>query len=324
MRSSRISVGGQSKGVAIALVGTFCWSTTSIIMRTLLSNTAIAPLTLAVWRDVVVALALGAVLSLAGPTVLRIRVTDVPFLLLHGGVALAAMNGLWTFSVAMNGAALATVLVYVAPAINVLIGWLFLHEGISGWKVCAVALGITGVALIATLGRGPTVGLGGKGILVGVGTGAAFALFGLTGKIAAKRFANTWTATFYGFVFAAAALFLLQKLTHSPGYPLRPRELAGLALLALPTLLGYGLFSASLRHLSTTVASLVASLEPALTAAMAVTLLGERMLPGQWIGGGLILGGVFLTQVAPPEQERPPLPEAPEPLLPFRRGDPHL
>ncbi len=322
MRSRPLRAGGRSKGAALALVGTFCWSTTSIILRTLLSDTAIAPLTLAAWRDVAVALALGAALTLAQPRALKIGTSDVPLLILHGGIALAAMNGFWVFSVALNGAALATVLVYVAPAINVLIGWLFLGEGISGWRGAAVGLGLGGVALIAVVGSRPEAGLGAGGILVGLGAGAGFALFGLTGKMASKRLANTWTGTFYGFVFAAAALLVVEAVAHTRGYPLEARDLAGLALLALPTLLGYGLFSASLRYLSPTVASLVASLEPALTAVLAVTLLGERMLPGQWIGGGLILGGVFLTQVAPPEQGRPAVPEAPEPLLPLPREDP--
>jgi len=159
-------------------------------------------------------------------------------------------------------------------------------------------------------------------LAVGLGTGGAFALFGLTGKAASRRFTSTWTATFYGFGFAAAALLLAGAFVRSPAYPLVPRDLAGLGLLAVPTLLGYGLFSASLRNLSPAVASLVASLEPALTALLAVMLLGERMLPAQWIGGGLILVGVFLTQAAPSDQGRPAVPEAPEPLLPVGGVEP--
>jgi DME family drug/metabolite transporter len=322
MRSLWVQARGPSKGLAVALAGTVAWSTTAIIIRTILSKTAVAPLALAAWRDVVVTLALGLGLSLVQPRGLRIRGADLPFLVLHGGVVLAAMNGLWTVSVALNGAALATVLVYVAPAINVLIGWVFLREGISGWKIVAVALGICGVALIAGVTRGRATGSV-EGVLVGVGSGAAFALFGLTGKIASRRLASTWTGTFYGFAFAAAALLLAQGLTRSAGYPFQPGMVAGLGLLALPTLLGYGLFSASLRYLSPTVASLVASLEPALTAVWAVALLGERMLLDQWVGGGLILVGVFLTQLAPPEPERPTVPEAPEPLVSLPRGNPH-
>jgi drug/metabolite transporter (DMT)-like permease len=115
----------------IALAGTAAWATTAIIMRTLMQGLNMAPLTLAVWRDVPVVAVLWLVLRVAAPHMLRIRRSDVPFLLLHGGLSLAAMNALWALSLGHNGATLSTFLIYLAPGVSALGGWALLHESIT-------------------------------------------------------------------------------------------------------------------------------------------------------------------------------------------------
>jgi len=69
-----------------------------------------------------------------------------------------------------------------------------------------------------------------------------------------------------------------------------------LLVLAVPTILGYGLYAASLRYLQASVAGLIASLEPVLTAVMAILILREYLLPLQWLGAALILTAVFTVQ----------------------------
>jgi len=61
-----------------------------------------------------------------------------------------------------------------------------------------------------------------------------------------------------------------------------------------PTLGGFGLYTLSLRYLPTTVASLIATLEPAFTAIWAYFLLNEVMVETQIFGGLLVLMGVIL------------------------------
>jgi len=62
-----------------------------------------------------------------------------------------------------------------------------------------------------------------------------------------------------------------------------------LALLGLgPTIGGYGLYTLSLSYLPMSVASLIATLEPAFTAMLAYAFLAERMTVSQ-IGGSLLI-----------------------------------
>jgi drug/metabolite transporter (DMT)-like permease len=60
-----------------------------------------------------------------------------------------------------------------------------------------------------------------------------------------------------------------------------------------PTIGGFGLYTYSLSYLPAGVANLIASMEPALTAAIAYLFLGEQMTSVQWLGSGLILVSVL-------------------------------
>lgn len=63
-----------------------------------------------------------------------------------------------------------------------------------------------------------------------------------------------------------------------------------------PTLGGFGLYTLSLRSLTSTVANLIATLEPAFTAIWAYILFNEQLNVIQWTGSILILTGVILLR----------------------------
>jgi len=105
----------------------------------------------------------------------------------------------------------------------------------------------------------------------------------------------------YGFLFAAGGLGLANVLTQPPQtFVSLGRAWDGwfiLATLALvPTVAGFGLYTLSLRYLPASAAGLIASLEPVLTAIMAIFLLKEWLDGWQWSGAGLILVAVVLAQ----------------------------
>jgi len=80
------------------------------------------------------------------------------------------------------------------------------------------------------------------------------------------------------------------------------------ALAVGPTVGGYGLYTVSLTYLPASVANLIATLEPAMTASLAYILLGERLSVPQLIGSALIIGGVIvlrLSEGSAAQQEAP-------------------
>jgi len=288
-----------TRGYTIALVGIALWSTTAVFIRYLSEQYHLPPLVLAFWRDlfVTLSLALGLGLvrrSLLAPAGLR---RHLPFLLLYG-LVLAVFNALWTTSVSLNGAAVSTVLAYSAPAFTALLGWRLFRERLNAAKIGAVVLCIAGCVLVAGAYDLAAWQVNPVGIAVGLVAGLAFAGYSLMGKAAAQRGLSAWTSMVYTFGFATCFLLLLQRpatiLWLGP-------HLAGWGVLALlavgPTVGGYGLYTLSLEYLPASVASLLATLEPPLTALWAYLVLAERLTGVQLIGTGVILAGVVLLRI---------------------------
>jgi DME family drug/metabolite transporter len=283
----------MTKGYAIALTATTLWATTGILISYLLTHYAIAPLTLACWRDVIVSSVLVIVLAVVRPSLLRIRRQDIPFFAVYGFFGVAVFNALWVYSVDFNGATLAVVLVYTGPAfVAIAAHWLF-HEAITHLKILAVTLSLVGCILVTGAYDLTQLQLNPLGVLCGVGVGVGFAFYSIFGKLSAPRY-NPWTATAYSFGFGAFFLLLTQRPIQLISMGDAP--LGWLTLFVLgagPTLGGFALYTASLRYLPVSVASLIATLEPVITAIMAFFLLGERLSTVQLTGGLLILFGVI-------------------------------
>jgi DME family drug/metabolite transporter len=283
----------MTKGYIIALTATTLWATTGILISYLLTYYAIAPLTLACWRDVIVSSVLAVILAAVKPSLLRIRRQDIPFFAAYGFFGVAVFNALWVYSVDFNGATLAVVLVYTGPAfVAIAAHWLF-HEAITHLKILAVTLSLVGCILVTGAYDLAQSQLNPLGVLCGVGVGVGFAFYSIFGKLSAPRY-NPWTATAYSFGFGAFFLLLTQRPTQLISMGNAP--LGWLTLFVLgagPTLVGFTLYTVSLRYLPVSVASLIATLEPVITAVMAFFLLGERLSAIQVVGALLILFGVI-------------------------------
>jgi drug/metabolite transporter (DMT)-like permease len=299
-----------TRGYTIALIAALILSTTAIFIRYLTENYRLPALILAFWRDLFVVLVLAAALAVLGRlSLLRIDRQHLLYFVIYG-LVLALFNSLWTLSVALNGASVATVLVYCSAAFTALLGWMFLKESLGWMKMAAVVLSIGGCVLVADALNTAAWQVNLTGILTGIAAGLLYAIYSLMGRSGSQNGLNTWTILFYTFSFATGFLLLFNLI---PGGPLPgsaevPAELlwlgrsvAGWGILFMlsagPTLAGYGMYVLSMSYLPSSVANLIVSTEPAFTAVIAYFVLGE-MLTGVQIGGSLmILAGVVLLRI---------------------------
>lgn len=290
-----------SRGYIICFAGTIMWSTTGILIRYLTETFALPPLILAVWRDLFVTLGLLVGLALLRPLALAAGRANLLFLLGYGFVV-SLFNASWTFSVALNGAAVATVMAYSAPAYTALLGWRLFNEKLGWLKVAVILASILGCALVAGAFDPTAWRLNVAGVFTGLFSGLMFAVYNLMGKFADRRGLNSWTTLMYAFGFATLFLFAYNVAFGSVSELLWLGGAASgwlvLILLGIgPTIGGYGLYTLSLSYLPMTVASLIATLEPAFTAALAYFFLGERMTLPQLLGSALILAGVIILRL---------------------------
>jgi len=284
-------------------------STTAIFIRYLTQTYQIPALVLAFWRDLFVALTLLPVLRMIRPGLLRVKRADLRYLIIYG-LVLAIFNSLWTLSVALNGAAISTVLAYCSAGFTALLGWWFLKERLDWAKIVAVILSLSGCVLVSDALNLAAWSANLIGILTGILSGLLYAIYSLMGRSASQRELNPWTTLLYTFGFAAVFLlsfnllpgdFVPGKAIHATDLLWLGNSLAGwgilLFLAAGPTLAGFGTYNVSLSYLPSSVANLIVSLEPAITAGMAYILFGELLNGIQVIGSLMILTGVVFLRI---------------------------
>jgi drug/metabolite transporter (DMT)-like permease len=212
------------------------------------------------------------------------------------GVCLAAHFGLWNASLGLTTVAAATTLVSMAP-LFVGFGSVFLGEPPTSRAWAGIVLATAGAVAI---GAGDAAGFGsGSRALLGdvlAFAGAlAMAAYLLLGRVARRRLpVSTYAASVYGV--AAAALLPACLLTGSAlgGY----RAGAWLALAGVvigPQLLGHTVFNGLLATVSASVVAVVLLLEPVIATVLAWWLFDELPGPWLWVGGPMVLAGVWLA-----------------------------
>lgn len=281
------------RGYLFVLAATVCWSTSGTFIRIILQSYALSAWTLAFWRDLFtfgMFLAVG-LLSRAG---LRVARRDLIPLAAMGAISIGIFHVLWARAVVMIPIAVATVLNYTAPIFVVLFAWILWRERPGRRQAPALALAFLGCLLVTGAYNFADARLNWPGLLIGLSTGATYGSFTIFGKSALRRY-DTWTVLTYAFGFATLTLLVLRPGAALPMFTRPAGAWASLAALSLvSTVSGFGLYTSGLKYLSASAASITATLEPVMAAALAFALLGELIGPVQMLGGALVIGAVIL------------------------------
>ncbi|HET9222105.1 MAG TPA: DMT family transporter, partial [Roseiflexaceae bacterium] len=290
---------GSNTGYALSIAAPLIWATTGVLIKYLLEMGA-PRLPIAFWRDAAIAVVcLGGLLALR-PSALRVGRRELRGFALTGVISVGLYHALWVTSIDLNGAAVATVLIYTFPAFVTLGAWLFFHEPIRRPQIAALALALIGCALVVRAYDPAVLQVSWLGVLVGLSTGITHAGYVLFSQRAVQSH-SPWVSLAYTMLFGTLALLAMNLLA-------APRELFAigdtalpwLVLLALalgPTLGGYALFTAALRYVPGRIASLIAVVEAPASALLAVLFLGEHMEWRQLLGLALILGAIGLPRL---------------------------
>jgi len=295
-----------SRGYFIAITATVLWSTTGVLISYLSKNYQLPSLVLAFWRDLFVSFGMLVGLLAFSRTRFHLDRNQWPFMIFYG-LTLAIFNSMWTFSVQYNGAAVATVLAFSSPAMTAILSRIIFKENFSPIKIISILLSLVGTILVSGAIDPSAWKLNPAGIIFGLLTGLFFAFYNLEGKHASDQSIDSWTAMLYSFSAAAIFLFLfnISANTFAGKFALADlmwlgNSVSGWSILfflgVVPTLGGFGLYTLSLRYLPPTVTSLVATLEPALTAIWSYIFLSEILTGIQLIGSLILFTGVILLR----------------------------
>lgn len=292
-----------TRGGLAVMAAAACFSTLPVLGKLALgAGAALWPMV--AWRFVGGAAVAWAALLLAGA---RLPDRKGTLVLLALGVLYGAVGLAFLASLRWIPATTASLVFYTYPAAVLVLAALFLDERITPGRLASLALAVTGCAL--------TAGIGG---LHGGWTGVLLVLLsvgGLSVYITASRHVmegrpagGSAAVVLTGAALTVGAAALARGGLDLGGGVEAAAWTAAMAVVA--TALPLTLFLAGIRRVGAGTASLLATVEPALTAVLAALLLDERLAPLQYLGGALILAGVLRLRMERPlaaGEERPAL-----------------
>lgn len=281
--------GQRTAGYALLLLAASLWGLIGPVAR-FAFEAGVTPLEVAFWRASLAWVPFG--LHAVAIRQTRVEPRHLPRIGLFGVLCIGVFYAAFQVTVEAGGAALASILLYTAPAWVVLMAHVLLSECATPRKILAVGLTLAGVALIAQGGGGVLRAGGVSGIAIAMGllSGFAYALYFIFGKGVLRRY-PTPTLFLYVMPVGAAALLPFVEFVHKT-----PQ--AWLALIALAVVCTYFAFLAyyaGLRHLEASRAAVVVTIEPVVATVIAWWWWDERFGAIGLAGGAFILGGVLLV-----------------------------
>ena len=223
-------------------------------------------------------------------------------LMVLAGLMLAGDLALWHLSITMTSVAKATLFNNCAPVFVALLGWMLFRERIRLGLVVALAVSLSGMALLISDGLLPAIGSHQdgqwRGDAIAVSTAAFYAVY----LMVVKRLRATHSTSVIMAGSSAAAALALAVAAWFEGGPMLPSSAWGwgivLALGVACHVIGQGLITHALAHLPVTFSSIGLLVQPVAAAALAWILFGEALGPLQWLGGTLALVGITLARRA--------------------------
>lgn len=212
------------------------------------------------------------------------------------GLFFACDLGVWHWSITYTSVANSTLLANLAPIFVTLAGWVLYRQSVTRTFLVGMVAAIAGMFILV----GPNFAIGGTR-LAGDALGALTAVFyaGYMLSIKSARDAGASTARLMAWSTTITAIALLPVALLSP-QPMLPQAAQGwivLAGLALVTqILGQGLIAYAFAHLPAALSSVSLLIQPVMAALFAWALFGEAIGIAQFVGGSIVLAGIWLAK----------------------------
>ncbi|WP_211232773.1 DMT family transporter [Desulfatirhabdium butyrativorans] len=247
------------------------------------------PLEVAFWRAVFSWCLFALHAAISGQT--HVNRQDLPYLLVFGLSGVSLFYVAYQLAVQQGGAALASVLLYTAPAWVTIFARFFFDEAITRVKLLALVMTLSGVGAISLGGTSlPGSAFSGSAVFWGLVSGFCYSLYYLFGKRFSKGYSS---ANLFLYLLPIGIAGLLPFVTFS-----HKSAMAWMSLVLLSLVCTYGANScyyASLRHLEAGRASIAATFEPVFTTIIAYFWWQERLSLMAGLGSVAVLAAVLIV-----------------------------
>lgn len=295
----------RSSSLAVVVVSAACFATLSILTRFAYAA-HMEPMPLLVWRFAISALLLAIVAGVRHPRSLIAPPADIARYSALALTGYGAASLCYFFALKHADASVVAVLLYAYPAFVTVAGWLLMGEKATWQRGVAVAVTFLGCALVVGV-LGGAAHADPVGIALGLGAAVGYTLYNL---LSHRWLPGRSRLVMMGYTFGISALGIA-VITLAAGQSLSPGAWSPSAwpllatIVVIPTFAAVVLYLQGIRGLGPAQASVVSTLEPIFTIALASVFLGERLGLAQWAGAAFVLLGVVASELVARKAEEP-------------------
>ena len=296
----------QAIGAVMYLIAAFLFALNGSVAKAQI-EAGLSPAEVTEIRTIGCALLLLIYILIVNPGSLKVRRTEIPFLLLFGVLAYALTPFLFFLSVELLPVAIAALLAFLAPVLVAL--WLryVKREAVGRSIWLSLVLVVGGLILVSQVWSGMT--LNPLGVFFGLLTAAALAAYLILGEAGARR-RDVMSLAFWGFAIATVTWSILAPWWNFPwnllttttslfdgavtSIPVWSLVIVMIAISVIP----FVLVLMSLQRIGAQRGGILGTTEPLWAALLAFILLGEVLSPIQGLGGLVVLAGVIVAEFA--------------------------
>lgn len=249
-------------------------------------------------RAVLTTLFMALVLIIKDKRLFKIRLKDIWCFLGTGLLSIVFFNLCYFKEITITSLSVAAILLYTAPAFVMIISAFCFKEYMTKLKILALILSFIGLVFVTgVLGGGDRLTV--KTLFIGLGAGLGYALYSIFGRYALERDYNSYTISFYTFLFAtigtvffAGPVEVARVATGSLG-----NIILAVVFVIISTVVPYLVYTIGLKSVENGQASIIASIEPVVATLNGILWFGENMTFGVIVGIVLVLSGIVISNI---------------------------
>ncbi|WP_455655791.1 DMT family transporter [Phascolarctobacterium sp.] len=281
--------------------GACLWGLIALFFK-FLSACGFSPLQVVTLRVLVAALLMTAIILKIDPGLLKIRWRDSWLFIGTGLLSLVFFNYCYFRAIDGSSISIAVLLLYTAPVFVMLLSLILFGEKFTGRKMLALLATFCGCGLITGI-FASKLALTAEAFAFGLASGFGYALYSIFCKLALRRY-STLTITAYTFYFATLGALPLADPQQLFTLLADWRAAAGaLAIALICTVAPYLLYTRGLQDVDAGQASILATLEPLVAAAVGIFVFGEEVTAAKILGMALILASIFILNTSKSAQK---------------------
>lgn len=258
-----------------------------------LGNAGITPVQTTFIRSFFSAATFAVLVLIKSPRGFKVKLKDLPVFFGSGVLGFFLINVCYISSIEINGSAVGAMLMYTSPVFVTIFARVFFKEKISLIKLILLVTTLGGCAMV-TLGGAITLSF--LGVLLGLGSGVALALYGVFSKMAVSRGYSSETSAFYTMAFSTlASVFFANPVAVFSAIGSN----GNIALLALhsallSTAIPYFFYPAGLKYISAVTAGIISIIEPVVAALVGVFVFRNNLGALGICGMIVVIGSLVL------------------------------